>query len=83
MAAAAVVTGGGDVSKVKSPPDHAATARLRTLVLAPTTELELHLIKYNRGIDVELVNIVINYDMPDSAELYLHRSRHEDLDGLQ
>jgi len=26
-----------------------------------------------RGIDIERVNIVINYDMPDSSELYLHR----------
>uniref|UniRef100_A0A0E0JJZ1 RNA helicase n=1 Tax=Oryza punctata TaxID=4537 RepID=A0A0E0JJZ1_ORYPU len=26
-----------------------------------------------RGIDIERVNIVINYDMPDSADSYLHR----------
>lgn len=26
-----------------------------------------------RGIDIERVNIVINYDMPDSANTYLHR----------
>ncbi|KAL2462717.1 DEAD-box ATP-dependent RNA helicase 56 [Forsythia ovata] len=26
-----------------------------------------------RGIDMERVNIVINYDMPDSADTYLHR----------
>ncbi|XP_039031467.1 DEAD-box ATP-dependent RNA helicase 15-like [Hibiscus syriacus] len=26
-----------------------------------------------RGIDIECVNIVINYDMPDSADTYLHR----------
>ncbi|KAJ0639364.1 putative RNA helicase [Helianthus annuus] len=26
-----------------------------------------------RGIDIERVNIVINYDMPDSADTYLHR----------
>ncbi|KAF5956290.1 hypothetical protein HYC85_003515 [Camellia sinensis] len=26
-----------------------------------------------RGIDIERVNIVINYDMPDSADIYLHR----------
>ncbi|KAI7994098.1 putative serine/threonine-protein kinase PBL8 [Camellia lanceoleosa] len=26
-----------------------------------------------RGIDIEHVNIVINYDMPDSADTYLHR----------
>ncbi|TVU34080.1 hypothetical protein EJB05_15906 [Eragrostis curvula] len=26
-----------------------------------------------RGIDIERVNIVINYDMPDSADAYLHR----------
>lgn len=26
-----------------------------------------------RGIDVERVNVVINYDMPDSADSYLHR----------
>lgn len=26
-----------------------------------------------RGIDIERVNIVINYDMPDSADQYLHR----------
>jgi len=28
---------------------------------------------FGRGIDVERVNIVINYDMPDSADTYLHR----------
>ena len=26
-----------------------------------------------RGIDVERVNIVFNYDMPDSSDQYLHR----------
>ncbi|GFZ07964.1 DEAD/DEAH box RNA helicase family protein [Actinidia rufa] len=26
-----------------------------------------------RGIDIERVNIVINYDMPDTADTYLHR----------
>ena len=26
-----------------------------------------------RGIDIERVNIVINYDMPESADTYLHR----------
>lgn len=29
-----------------------------------------------RGIDIERVNIVINYDMPDSANTYLHRVYH-------
>lgn len=28
---------------------------------------------FGRGIDVERVNIVINYDMPDSPDSYLHR----------
>lgn len=28
---------------------------------------------FARGIDIERVNIVINYDMPDSADSYLHR----------
>ncbi|MFS8028238.1 putative RNA helicase [Helianthus anomalus] len=27
-----------------------------------------------RSIDIEQVNIVINYDMPDSADIYLHRA---------
>jgi ATP-dependent RNA helicase UAP56/SUB2 len=26
-----------------------------------------------RGIDIERVNIVVNYDMPDSPDSYLHR----------
>ena len=26
-----------------------------------------------RGIDIERVNIVINYDMPETADSYLHR----------
>lgn len=26
-----------------------------------------------RGIDIERVNIVFNYDMPDSSDTYLHR----------
>ena len=25
-----------------------------------------------RGIDIERVNLVINYDMPDSSDTYLH-----------
>jgi ATP-dependent RNA helicase UAP56/SUB2 len=28
---------------------------------------------FGRGIDIERVNIVINYDMPDEADSYLHR----------
>jgi len=28
---------------------------------------------FGRGIDIERVNIVINYDMPDSSDQYLHR----------
>jgi len=28
---------------------------------------------FGRGIDIERVNVVINYDMPDSADQYLHR----------
>jgi ATP-dependent RNA helicase UAP56/SUB2 len=26
-----------------------------------------------RGIDIEKINIVINYDMPDNSDQYLHR----------
>eukprot|EP01095_Lingulamoeba_sp_RSL-Kostka_P017376 TRINITY_DN897_c2_g1_i1.p1 TRINITY_DN897_c2_g1~~TRINITY_DN897_c2_g1_i1.p1 ORF type:complete len:432 (-),score=184.00 TRINITY_DN897_c2_g1_i1:152-1447(-) len=28
---------------------------------------------FGRGVDIERVNVVINYDMPDSADQYLHR----------
>lgn len=28
---------------------------------------------FGRGIDIERVNVVFNYDMPDSADTYLHR----------
>ena len=28
---------------------------------------------FGRGIDIERVNIVINYDMPDASDTYLHR----------
>ena len=28
---------------------------------------------WGRGIDIERVNIVVNYDMPDGADTYLHR----------
>ena len=28
---------------------------------------------FGRGIDMERVNIVINYDMPDNSDQYLHR----------
>merc|ERR1712225_222092 len=28
---------------------------------------------FGRGIDIERVNIVVNYDMPDSSDSYLHR----------
>lgn len=30
---------------------------------------------FGRGMDIERVNIVINYDMPDSTDAYLHRVR--------
>lgn len=30
---------------------------------------------FGRGIDIERVNIVINYDMPDNSDSYLHRVR--------
>ena len=28
---------------------------------------------FGRGIDIEKINIVFNYDMPDNADSYLHR----------
>ena len=28
---------------------------------------------FGRGMDIERVNIVINYDMPESSDTYLHR----------
>ena len=28
---------------------------------------------FGRGIDIERVNVVINYDMPEEADTYLHR----------
>lgn len=28
---------------------------------------------FGRGIDIDRVNIVINYDMPDNSDTYLHR----------
>lgn len=28
---------------------------------------------FGRGIDIERVNIVINYDMPETSDTYLHR----------
>lgn len=28
---------------------------------------------FGRGIDIEKVNIVINYDMPSTSDQYLHR----------
>ena len=28
---------------------------------------------FARGIDIERVNIVINYDIPDNSDSYLHR----------
>jgi ATP-dependent RNA helicase UAP56/SUB2 len=28
---------------------------------------------FGRGIDIERINIVINYDMPESSDSYLHR----------
>ncbi|KAL4381385.1 hypothetical protein HN51_005033 [Arachis hypogaea] len=32
-----------------------------------------------RGIDIEQINIIINYDMLDSADTYLHREELVDL----
>ena len=28
---------------------------------------------FGRGIDIERVNVVLNYDMPDNTDVYLHR----------
>jgi superfamily II DNA/RNA helicase len=28
---------------------------------------------FGRGIDIERVNVVVNYDMPDGPDTYLHR----------
>jgi len=28
---------------------------------------------FGRGIDIERVNVVLNYDMPDNPDAYLHR----------
>lgn len=30
---------------------------------------------FGRGIDIERVNVVINYDMPEDPDTYLHRVR--------
>ena len=30
---------------------------------------------FGRGMDIERVNIVFNYDMPDDSDTYLHRVR--------
>lgn len=30
---------------------------------------------FGRGIDIERVNVVINYDMPENSDTYLHRVR--------
>jgi superfamily II DNA/RNA helicase len=30
---------------------------------------------FGRGMDIERVNIVINYDMPENSDTYLHRVR--------
>jgi ATP-dependent RNA helicase UAP56/SUB2 len=38
---------------------------------------------FGRGIDIERVNIVINYDMPDSADSYLHRVLRAGINGLR
>ena len=32
---------------------------------------------FGRGIDIEKVNIVINYDMPDNSDSYLHRVNNQ------
>ena len=31
---------------------------------------------FGRGMDIERVNIVFNYDMPDDTDTYLHRVMH-------
>ena len=31
---------------------------------------------FGRGMDIERVNIVFNYDMPDDSDTYLHRVSH-------
>lgn len=38
---------------------------------------------FGRGIDIERVNIVINYDMPDSSDSYLHRVSYKFFDNFR
>ena len=35
--------------------------------------LLLHSTRWGRGIDVQQVSLVINYDLPNNRELYIHR----------
>ena len=35
-----------------------------------------------RGIDVQQVSLVINYDLPNNRELYIHRWDHKVVDLL-
>ena len=38
---------------------------------------------FGRGMDIERVNIVINYDMPEDSDSYLHRvSINESMDNI-
>ena len=37
---------------------------------------------FGRGIDIERVNIVINYDMPENSDAYLHRVRHRHVQAM-
>ena len=34
---------------------------------------------FGRGMDIERVNIVFNYDMPENSDTYLHRVRRENI----
>ena len=36
---------------------------------------------FGRGMDIERVNIVFNYDMPENSDTYLHRVRRRTRGG--
>ena len=38
---------------------------------------------FGRGMDIERVNIVFNYDMPEDSDTYLHRVRHFEVESTK
>lgn len=57
-----------------SSPPHLTPVLTRPILLSLASRVLITTDVWARGIDVQQVSLVINYDLPNNRELYIHRS---------